>query len=316
MPRAEFHISGQTVKAGTTGRVELPIGRLMSGTPISLPLIVRHGRSEGPTIWLSAALHGDEIAGVEIIRRVLSTVSARSIKGTLLAAPVVNVHGFNSGSRYLPDRRDLNRLFPGSARGSLGARIAHLMMTQVVERCSLGIDLHTGSDHRTNFPQIRADLSDPTTLKMVEAFGAPVSLNSTPPAGSLRHAAVKLGIPVLLYEAGEANRFDEVGVRLGENGVLRVMQVLGMIDEAPTARNKTKLAGESYWLRASVSGILHLDAEVGERTIQGATIASIYDPFGTRMGVVNARTDGIVIGHTQKPLVNRGDAIAHIALLP
>ena len=167
--RSAISIAGNEVRAGRKAKLELPIARLMSGIPVTLPLLVLHGREEGPTAWISAAVHGDELCGVEIIRRVLDTLDPQTMSGTVLAVPVVNVHGFNTGDRYLPDRRDLNRSFPGSPRGSLAARIAHLLMTEVVGRATVGIDLHTGSDHRTNLPQIRADLDDPATLELARS---------------------------------------------------------------------------------------------------------------------------------------------------
>jgi predicted deacylase len=184
-----LRIGDTLVQPGSTGRVDLPVARLPTQTHLSLPVAIIHGARPGPTLWLSAALHGDEIGGVEIIRRVLSRVSAPRLDGSLIAVPIVNVFGFISQSRYLPDRRDLNRSFPGSARGSLAARLAHLFMTEVVKQCTHGIDLHTGSSHRRNLPQIRADLDDPDTRRIATAFGATVMIHSRVRDGSLREAA-------------------------------------------------------------------------------------------------------------------------------
>ncbi len=207
--RASFRIGELEVAPGRSATGELPIARQVTGTRISLPLQVVHGRSDGSTVWLSAAVHGDEINGVEIIRRVMRQLDARTMAGTVIAVPIVNVHGFLNGDRYLPDRRDLNRSFPGSPTGSLAARIANLFMTEIVSRCDVGIDLHTGSDHRTNLPQIRADLDDPETRALAEAFGAPLMLHSRIRDGSLRGAATERGATVLLFEGGEALRFDD-----------------------------------------------------------------------------------------------------------
>lgn len=313
--RAPFEIAGVTVAAGRRATLELPIGRLMSGSSMALPVLVLHGRSDGPVMWLSAAVHGDELCGVEIIRRVIEALTPRTLGGTLIAVPVLNVYGFNTGDRFLPDRRDLNRSFPGSPRGSLAARIAHLMMTEVVDRCTVGIDLHTGSDHRTNLPQIRGDLEDLETLELAQQFAAPLTLNAATRDGSLRAAATKAGAKVLLFEGGEADRFDETAIEVATDGVLRVMAARSMIDRAPEAPGKTELAWSSGWVRASRSGIAHTEVEPGDVVAARDTLAVVHDPFGKRLSTVRARQPGMVIGLTRRPLVNRGDAVAHIAQL-
>lgn len=311
--RDPFIIAGNTVRAGKRATFELPIARLMSGTPVTLPTLVLHGRDEGPTVWLSAAVHGDELCGVEIVRQVVKRLEPRTMVGTIIAVPVVNVHGFNTGDRYLPDRRDLNRAFPGSARGSLAARIAHLLMTEVVGRCGVGIDLHTGSDHRINLPQIRADLDDPETMALARTFAAPISIHSRVRDGSLRQAATEAGAKVLLYEGGEALRFDPAAIRTGRDGVLRVLASLGVVPATDDQAPETLISRRSRWLRASRSGILHLETDLGGRVSRGDTVATIVDTFGKRLSRLAARNDGLVIGHTQHPLVNQGDAVAHVA---
>lgn len=288
----------------------------MSGTPVSLPLIVYHGVNPGPTVWINAAIHGDEIGGIEIIRQTLEQLDPGTMAGTLIAMPIVNVHGFNNSDRYLPDRRDLNRSFPGTARGSLAGRIAHLMMTEVVSRCSVGIDLHTGSDHRTNLAQIRGDMDDPDTVALATAFGAPVTIHSRNRSGSLRHAATKAGVTVLLYEGGEALRFDRAAIAIGTSGIVRVLGHLGMVQgedggEAPPSPFSRKTS----WVRASRSGILHQSCELGESVRKGQTLATVLDPFGELLSRLRAPTDGVIIGQTQYPLVNKGDAAVHVARL-
>ena len=220
-------IGGTPCPPGASTHVELPVGRLPTETWLKVPVEVVRGREPGPALWLTAAIHGDELNGVEVIRRVLSKVTPEKLRGTLIAVPIVNVFGFNARSRYLPDRRDLNRSFPGSAGGSLASQLAHLLMTEVVRHADVGLDLHTGSDHRFNWPQIRADLGDPETLRLAEAFGAPVTMFSAVRDGSLRGAATALGKPVLLYEAGEPLRFDGESLEVGARGVLNVMRALG-----------------------------------------------------------------------------------------
>jgi predicted deacylase len=311
--RPPFPIAGDSVLAGKQARFELPIARLMSGTPVALPVIVFHGRHEGPTVWLTAAIHGDELCGVEIIRQVLGTLDPAKMSGTVMAVPVANVHGFNTGTRYLPDRRDLNRSFPGSARGSLAARVAHLLMTEVVGRGHIGIDLHTGSDNRINLPQVRANLDDPETRALTQTFAAPIAIHSRTRDGSLRQAATEAGATVLLFEGGEPLRFDPVAVAAGRDGVIRVLARLGMVPAGAPAEADTLQSRRSRWLRAPRSGLLHLDAGLGSRLQAGETVASIRDPFGKLLSRVTARHDGMVIGHTQLALVNQGDAVAHIA---
>lgn len=315
--RPPFVIGDLEVPAGRSRIGELPLARLVTGNRISLPMTVVHGRRDGPTIWLSAAVHGDEICGVEIIRRVVSRLDARQMVGTVITVPIVNVHGFLGGDRYLPDRRDLNRSFPGSKTGPLAARMAHLLMREVVDRCEVGIDLHTGSDHRTNLPQIRADLDDDTTRDLTIAFGAPVMLHSRLRDGSLRAAATAAGATMLLYEGGEALRFDQNAIEVGVDGILRVIARLGMTPDSdpPPAAGVPIECPSSGWIRTRRSGIASLTVGLGDRVEKGRIVADVRDSVGRRLGQPRSRRDGIVIGHTQHPLVNQGDAIVHVAEL-
>ncbi|HSF97056.1 MAG TPA: succinylglutamate desuccinylase/aspartoacylase family protein [Ornithinibacter sp.] len=293
--------------------VGLPITRLVTGADVSLPVRVVHGREAGPTVWVNAAIHGDEVGGIEVIRRVLAGLRPKTFRGTLIAVPIVNVHGFMAGDRYLPDRRDLNRSFPGSPRGSLAGRIAHLVMTEVVAKCEVGIDLHTGSDRRTNLPQIRADLNDPRTRALAEAFGAPVLLHASVRDGSLRSAAQDRAT-VLLFEAGEAWRFDEWAIHAGVAGVRRVLATLGMTQQVDAGPPEPALVcRRSGWVRARRSGILELGATLGQHVEVGDRLGALHDSFGKRLTLVRADRAGIVIGHTTAPLVNSGDALVHVA---
>ena len=312
--RAAFTIGGVSVPPGRRHEVGLLFSRLVTGSDVSIPVMVLHGRRDGPTVWLDAAIHGDEVCGVEIIRRVLKRIDVRRLSGTVIAVPIVNVHGFMSGDRYLPDRRDLNRSFPGNPRGSLAGRIAHLMMTEIVERSSVGIDLHTGSDHRSNLSQVRADLDDDVTRSLATTFGAPVMIHAQTRDGSLRHAAREVGARVLLYETGEAWRFDEQGIVTGVEGVLRVLSTLEMFDGGVTPRGSDPLESRrTRWVRATRSGILHLDATPGQMVTKRDRLGVVYDAFGHRLCDVRSATSGIVIGCTQYPLVTRGDALVHVA---
>jgi len=309
-----FEIGNLQVMPGKAEKGELPVAKLVTGSRISLPLHVLNGTKPGPVVWMSAAIHGDEVAGVEIIRQVTERINPKKMEGTVIAVPIVNVHGFLSMDRYLPDRRDLNRSFPGSPKGSLGSRIAFLFMREIVSRCDMGIDLHTGSDSRINLPQVRADLDNPELRKLCSVFGAPVMLHSHLRDGSLREAASDRGTKVLLYEGGEANRMESGSIRTGTNGILRVLQEMGMIKmENPPLGNKVIECRRSSWLRARKSGLALLNVLLGDRVEKGQELGIIHDSVGNRLGRILAQMEGIVIGKVQQPLVNQGDAVVHIA---
>ena len=311
-----FAINGVTVKAGTRETIDLPIGRLYTHTPMTVPVHVVSGKKIGPRLFISAAIHGDEINGVEIIRRLLKLPALKRLRGTIIAVPIVNVHGLLNHSRYLPDRRDLNRSFPGSEKGSLAARLARLFMKEIVEKSTHGIDIHTGALHRENLPQIRANIDDEETEKLARAFNAPVIISSNLRDGSLRESAAAYGIPMLLYEAGEALRFDEVSIRAGVKGIVNVMRLLEML---PAIHSKSKkriepvVARSSAWVRGSDSGILRAMIPLGARVKKNTLLGVVADPFGeTEVNIVSPFS-GIVIGRTNLPLVNEGDALYHIA---
>jgi hypothetical protein len=276
---------------------------------------VVHGRREGPALFLCAAIHGDEINGVEIIRRVLRQRALSRLQGTLVAVPIVNIYGFIHKSRYLPDRRDLNRSFPGSETGSLAARMAHLFLHDLVARCSHGIDLHTGAIHRENLPQIRALMDDPETERMAHAFALPVILNTGIVVGSLREAVEKMGNHVIVYEAGEALRFDEVAIRAGVTGIINVMREIGMLPAGRRRRRSAAplVAHSSTWVRAPQSGILRTLKPLGARVEDGTLLGVIGDPFGANEVPVRATAPGLIIGRSTTPLVNEGEAVFHIA---
>lgn len=308
-----IEIAGINILPAQKQRLEIPVARLPTQTLISLPVTVINGIRPGPVIWVSAAIHGDEINGVEIIRQVLEEISPQKLHGTLIAVPIVNVFGFIEQSRYLPDRRDLNRSFPGSKRGSLGSRLANLFMQEIVSKSTHGIDLHTASDGRTNLPQIRANLQDKDTYECAKAFAAPVMIHSQTRDGSLRQAATQRGIPVLLYEAGEALRFDTNAIALGVQGVLRVMAALNMYPATLSTPPPPLVVTETKWVRASRSGILRLNVGLGEQVTAKQLLGTISDAFGEEKTTVRASGDGLVISVLLNPLVNQGDAIVNLA---
>lgn len=293
--------------------MELPFAKVVTGATENLPVVVINGRSYGPHVWISGAVHGDELNGVEIVRRVMKELDAKSLRGALIAVPIVNPLGFMIQSRYLPDRRDLNRSFPGSKRGSTASRLAHLFMEQIVDQCSVGIDLHTATNHRTNIPQIRADLDDPETLRIARAFGAPFTIHARARDGSLRQAAAERGKTVLLYEAGQAHRFDADAIEAGVVGVMRSLRKLGMIDARLPRVRPTRLIRRTRWMRARRGGLAEIGAELGQFVDEGEPVAAISDAFGVRPTLVKAAHSGWVIAKTLKPLVNPGDALVHIA---
>ncbi len=310
-----IHINGVEVPAGTRETIDLPVAKLYTHTVLAMPLHVVNGKRDGPRLFISGAIHGDELNGVEIIRRLLKLPILNRLRGTLIAIPIVNVHGFLDRSRYLPDRRDLNRSFPGHERGSLASRVANLFMAEIVGQCTHGIDLHTGGMHRSNLPQIRANLDDEETARLAEAFGTPVLINANIRDGSLRQAAVEQGILMLLYEAGEALRFDEVSIRAGVNGIIHVMRELGMLPAARKRKVKYKpvIARSSSWVRSPESGILRAMVSLGTQVEKDTLLGMVADPFGEREVEIRSPYNGIVVGRNNLPLVHEGEALFHIA---
>ncbi|GAA4861710.1 succinylglutamate desuccinylase/aspartoacylase family protein [Luteimonas vadosa] len=315
--RAPFSIGGISVEAGKRASVHLPLSVLSNSTPVGVPVHVVHGRQDGPTMFVSAAIHGDEVVGVEIVRRLLTSKVLNGIAGTALMVPIVNAFGFISHSRYLPDRRDLNRSFPGSANGSLAAQLAHMFMTEIVARSDYGIDLHTAAINRSNLPQIRVDTEDEPARALAEAFGSPIILHSPLRPGSLRESASNVGVPVVVYECGEALRFDELSIRIGIKGVLRAMASLDMLPRrkrSPQAAAPVFSHG-SRWLRAPEGGIFRARRTLGHRVQEDELLGIISDPFGQTQSEVRAMMSGLIIGRTNVPAVNQGDALFHIASL-
>jgi predicted deacylase len=313
MARGAFTIGGLEVAPGERRLVNLPLSALSNRTPMALPVSVTHGKREGPVLFVSAAVHGDELTGVAICRRLLASKALSVGRGTLLVVPIVNAFGFISHSRYLPDRRDLNRSFPGSVKGSLAAQLAHLFLTEVVARSDYGVDLHSAAIHRSNLPQIRVDSHDERALKLAEAFGAPIIVHSGLRPGSLREAARERKVPVIVYEAGEGLRVDEFSVRIGLQGVLRVMAHLGMIRTRRVRRAAPVLAIDSRWVRAEESGLFRPFRAIGDHVAAGERIGVVADPYGEGETDLVANCAGIIIGRANIPAINQGDALFHIA---
>ena len=314
----DFNIANIPIAKGQRKQIEIQVAKLFDQTNVVIPVEVIRGKIDGPVLFVSAAIHGDEINGVEIIKRLLSSRRINSaIHGTLIAVPIVNTIGFNRNIRYLPDRRDLNRCFPGSDTGSLGGQIAHIFMEEIVSKSTHGIDLHTAAIHRTNLPQIRATINDEVMHKLAHAFDVPIIINSKGAAGTLRYAAIEAGVNMLLYEGGEALRYNEKVIQKGLKGVFSVMQSIGMLREDKKVR-QPKLTGSiitksSYWVRAPISGSLRTKLKMGNSVEDQQLLGILSDPFGKARTEVRARKGGIIIGMAIMPLVSNGDALFHIA---
>ncbi|MDA7787923.1 succinylglutamate desuccinylase/aspartoacylase family protein [Sphingomonadaceae bacterium] len=312
--RAPFELGGTSVAAGTCETIDLPISRLSTHTEVTMPVRVLHGVKPGPTLFVSAAIHGDEIIGVEMIRRLLKVISPKRLHGTLLCVPVVNAFGFISQSRYLPDRRDLNRVFPGSAKGSLAAQLANVFTKEIIKRSDFGIDLHSAGMNRENLPQIRVSPGNAKADELAEIFGAPAIIQSPLREGSLRQTADEAGCTMLLMESGEALRFDEFAIRVGVRGILRVMEHLKMgVRKQPSAGALSVRSEGSRWVRADEGGIFRAMKKTGAIVEQGEQVGAISDPFGDMDIAVLAPLTGLIIGRTVMPVVNQGDALMHIA---
>ena len=312
---AGFAIAGGIVPPGERRTVSIPVSRQLTGLSASLALQVLHGARPGPAVFVSGAIHGDELNGIAIVQRLAATLDPADMTGTLILAPAVNIFGLATQSRYLPDRRDLNRSFPGNPDGSLAAQLANAFLQQVIGRCSLGIDLHTAAAHRYNLPQIRIAAGDPDLVELAMAFGAPVIVESPLRDGSMRELAHRRGTPMLLFEAGEALRFDRLAIDIGTEGVERVLAHLGMIDadDGLTSVGIPARANRTRWARAPRGGITHRVRRSGDTVRAGDVLATVAGLFGEDAMELASPVDGIVIGHATLPVVNQGDALFHIA---
>lgn len=308
-------VGGRLIHPGERATIDLPFADLYTHTELQLPVHVINGKRPGPTILITAAIHGDELNGVEIVRQFLRLPVLRNLSGCVLAIPVVNVFGFINRSRYLPDRRDLNRVFPGSESGSIGARLARLLGTEIISKCDFGIDLHTGAINRTNLPQIRANLEDPETARLANAFGAPVVIDAAMRDGSLREFAAGCGVRTICYESGEALRFDELSIRVGINGIRRVLRELGMLPKIKGAKAPLmpQIAHSTTWVRAAGSGVFRTRCRLGDTVEREQELGVIGDPFSEGQVMVRTPVRGVVIGRSTSPLTHEGDALFHIA---
>ncbi len=306
-------INGKSIDRGEKVLTKLVISKLPSGTVIEIPIYVFRSVHDGPVVLLMAGMHGDEVNGTEIIRRMLSKKMLYPLKGTIIAVPILNIYGFLNFSREVPDGKDVNRSFPGNRDGSLASRVAHRFMKDVMPYVDYGVDFHTGGSSRTNYPQIRCVMSNSKNEELAKAFSAPFILNAPYRQGSLRKEASKLNKSILVYETGESLRFDEFGIREGMEGTLRLLHHLGMLASAPAAQEETKVCMKDIWLRAKNAGLFRSQIKIGDYVKKNQVIGSITDPYGEMEVRLNAPSNGYVIGLNNMPVVNQGDALLHIA---
>ena len=313
MKRTRF--CGRRVEPGTVAQIHLKVSETVTHRPATIPVTVVNGVEEGPVLVLTGAVHGDEINGVAIVRRILDAVSPEDIRGTLIGVPVVNRFGFHSGSRYLPDRRDLNRFFPGRPDGSMASRIAHRLFERVIKGADAAIDLHTAAGGQVNLCHVRGDADHEGVRELMRAFGTPIMLHGEGPKGSLRRAATEAGVPAIIFEAGEPNRFQHHVVEIGAAGILRVMRHLGMVDKRPPKPGINILVKRSEWVRADHGGLLDLDVEPGDLVRANQRLATIHDPFGQHVDEITSPHSGVILSVTTDPLTNPGNAVVHIGYL-
>ena len=311
-----MEISGIKVAPGETREIYLKVSESYLSGSIQIPVTVIHGRQPGPTAFVMAAIHGDEINGADIVRRLIFDIDHEKLSGTLIAAPVVNIPGFLSQSRYLPYHRDLNRYFPGRRKGHNAERIAARIFNEIVLKCDFGIDLHTAADGRLNLPHVRGDMAHPKVRTLARAFGEQVVMNQAGVRGSLRREATEAGVPTILFEAGETGKFSTKVSLAGLRGVLNVLSVMGMWPAYERKKPPFQIIVRgSDWLRAEKGGILDLSVRPGDLVYEGDLVGSIYNPFGRTVTQIRAPQTGIIIGVTTAPLTVPGTGVIHLARL-
>jgi len=309
-----IELLGETVAPGEKWRLSWVSGETFAGAPIPIPARVARGAQPGPTLCLTAGIHGDELNGIEVVRRVLQEIDPARLHGTLIGVPIVNLQGFRQASRYLPDRRDLNRHFPGRANGSAASRIAHSFFDQVIRHCEALVDFHTGSFHRSNVPQVRTDASDSGAFELAKAFGIGVVVHAPGAPGTLRRAAGDIGIPAIIYEAGEPMRFQPAEVDEGVRGVMELLARKGMLDSGPRRRGRQEIYYRSRWVRVNDGGILLSSVALGNAVKAGDELGSVTDPISSDRSIVKSPYDGRVLGMALNQVVIPGFAAFHIGI--
>ena len=307
-------IAGQEIRAGEFREIDINIARLPSHTQIDTPIYISRGLKDGPVLALMAGMHGDEINGMEIVRRILDGGLHQPKRGTVVCMPIVNIYGFLNFSREVPDGKDINRSFPGSRSGSLASRVAYHLMKEVIPFIDYGVDFHTGGAMRANYPQIRAVLSERRNAELAAAFCAPFTIDAPFRPNSLRREGARKGKNILVYEGGESLRFDLKAIEEGIAGTLRLMKSLNMIDWAPDPHEQNRIIEKSSWVRAKHAGLFQANVTCGQFVRKDEWIGTITDPFGEFKEQIKAPTTGFVIGLNNIPVINAGDALMHIGV--
>jgi predicted deacylase len=308
-------LNGLRIQPGERVLTRLVISRLPSGAVIDVPVHVIRSTEPGPVLLLMAGMHGDEVNGIETIRRLIRRDLLQPARGTIIAIPILNIYGFLNFSREVPDGKDVNRSFPGHPRGSVASRVAHRFMREIMPLVDYGIDFHTGGAARANHPQLRCVLGeDPATDALAAAFGAPFTLHARLRTGSLRATAHALGKPIIVYETGESLRFDEAGIEEGIAGTLRVLHHLGMGPAGPAPARANVVCQRHRWLRARYAGLFRAHVALGDFVEEGQIFGSISDPYGGQSVRLECTASGYVIGLNYMPVVNQGDALLHLVM--
>ncbi|SNC68190.1 hypothetical protein SAMN06265337_2208 [Hymenobacter gelipurpurascens] len=310
---ADLVLNGLVIKPGQRVLTRLVISRLPSGTVIDIPVHVFRSTEPGPTVLLLAGMHGDEVNGIETIRRMVRRDQLRPLRGTIIAIPILNIYGFLNFSREVPDGKDVNRSFPGNPRGSLASRVAHRFMREIMPLIDYGIDFHTGGAARANISQVRCLLhQDAETDALAAAFAAPFTLHAALRSGSLRETAMQEGRRIIVYETGESLRLDENGIELAIAGTFRVLHHLGMVETAVPAAASSVVCMRSTWLRARYAGLFRTDVHLGDYIEKGQVYGSVADPYGEHAVRLESPVAGYIIGLNHMPVVNQGDALVHV----
>ena len=312
-PWGPLEFLGEEIDPGEKRRLFLRASESFAGSGIDIPALVVRGAARGPTLCLTAGVHGDELNGIEIVRRVFEETKTLELQGMLLGYPVVNLHGFRASSRYLPDRRDLNRYFPGNPHGSSASRVANAVFRTLAEVCDALVDFHTGSFHRTNLPQIRADLSDGRVLALAQAFGVGVVVHSYGMRGTLRRSATEADLPAITYEAGEPMRFAQQEIAYGVEGLRNLMASLGMLARDPPGE-AAEVYRRSRWVRVNDGGIFLTARQVGEFVEEGDLLGTVTDPVTNDRATLRAPFDGRIIGMALPQVVIPGFATFHLGV--
>jgi predicted deacylase len=309
-----LQIADASIPRGETVDLRLPASQTFTGDTLGLPVRVIRAKEPGPTLFVTAAVHGDEINGTGIVHELMFARPPELLRGTLLLLPVVDLFGFETQDRYMPDRRDLNRCFPGSATGSLSGRAARLLFDEILVKCDYGLDLHSAASGRTNFPNVRADLDNVGCKKLAEAFGCELIVNGTGPDGSLRRAAVKAGVPTVILEAGEPSKIEPTVLEIGVRGVHNVLASLKMTADQPKRPPYQTPVVRTAWVRAQHGGLLRFHVAPGEFVDKGQPLSTNVGVFGDQQNTLVSPAAGIVLGMTTLPIVKPGEPVCHIAV--